>query len=263
MIIYSLSSSEDPNNVRYIGKTNDIKKRLKRHLSKYNLIPDTHKNRWIKSEISKGNKIIITEIYRIVDDEKWQDVEIYWIDKYKKEGYKLTNSTNGGDGGVFTKEMLEKRSESIKNENIKNKLEEIEKYKIREIDSVWYGDRICISCKKTITHKSKGLNQIIYLIRKLINKKCLSCKSFDRKLTSEEKEKISLSKKNISEETRKKLSIIHKGKFISEETKRKISNSLTGKKLSDETRKKMSNAKKGKKYKIPSGDSADREANNR
>ena len=100
MIIYSFILKWRSNNVRDIGKTNDIKK-TKKDIFRNIIWFQIHKNRWIKSRNIKGNKIIITEIYRIVDDEKWQDVEIYWIDKYKKEGHKLTNSTNGGDGGVF------------------------------------------------------------------------------------------------------------------------------------------------------------------
>ena len=49
-----------------------------------------------------------------------------------------------------------------------------------------------------------------------------------------------------SEETKKKLSKMNKGKSLSEETKRKISETEKGKLLSEETKRKMSLAKKGK-----------------
>ena len=101
ILIYGLSSSSDPENIRYIGKDIDIKKRLKKHLSSYELKSDTHKNMWIKLELLNGNDIISTELYRF-ESENWQDVEIEWIDRYKKLGYKLTNSTIGGDGFVMT-----------------------------------------------------------------------------------------------------------------------------------------------------------------
>jgi hypothetical protein len=57
---------------------------------------------------------------------------------------------------------------------------------------------------------------------------------------------------NPSDETRKKMSNIHKGKIISEETRKKISDSTKGKKpnnygikVSNETRKKLSEINKG------------------
>lgn len=49
-----------------------------------------------------------------------------------------------------------------------------------------------------------------------------------------------------SEETKRKLSIAHKGKPRSKETKRKLSEFHIGKTLSEETKRKMSEAKKGK-----------------
>ena len=58
--------------------------------------------------------------------------------------------------------------------------------------------------------------------------------------------------KNLSEETKRKLSEAHKGNKIwlgkhhSDETKRKLSEALKGKKMSEETKQKLSIAKKGK-----------------
>ena len=255
-IIYGLSSDIDPENIRYIGKTKNIKDRLRRHLSVYGLRVDTYKNRWIKSELLKGNKILITLLYEVGDGEDWKDIEVDWISRYRRNGYQLVNSTDGGDGSMSV-DSIDKRNKTRIEKNLKDKSEEIKKYNVCEVGGVWFGSRVCICCEKTIIHKSKGLNKIIYLIRKLKDKKCLRCKSFDRKLTQEEKDKISLSKKTLSDDTRKKLSLIHKGKKVSEETRKKIANTLTGKKHSEETRKKMSDARKGKKYKKSiGGDSA-------
>ncbi|MFA7099492.1 MAG: NUMOD3 domain-containing DNA-binding protein [Eubacteriales bacterium] len=50
-----------------------------------------------------------------------------------------------------------------------------------------------------------------------------------------------------SEETREKISIIHKGKIVSKETRQKMSDSKKGITLSDETKQKMSLTRKGKK----------------
>lgn len=258
MFIYTLSSSENPDYIRYVGKSKDLKDRLRRHTGKYCLNKeDNYKNRWIKSELEKGNKILINEL-EIVNEDDWQEREKYWITKFKNDGFKLTNSTKGGDGLILNGDIIDKRNKKRIENNLNRKSDEIEFYNVRKIENIWYGDRICIGCLKTITHLStKGLNQLIYLLRKMNNKKCLSCRSTGRKLSQETKDKIS--NRNISDITRNKLSLLHKNKKISEETKDKISISLRGRKLSEETRKKMSDARKGKKYKKDiGGDSTDR-----
>ena len=59
---------------------------------------DTFKSRWIKKELKKGNKILIKEIFLVPISEDWAKWEIFYISEYKKLGYKLTNTTSGGDG---------------------------------------------------------------------------------------------------------------------------------------------------------------------
>jgi len=56
---------------------------------------------------------------------------------------------------------------------------------------------------------------------------------------------INIIRKPVSEITKKRLSIINKGKKLSEETKLKISLIQIGKKLSQETKTKMSNSRRG------------------
>lgn len=94
--IYTLS---DPttNMVRYVGKTNNIKKRLILHMStieKYK----SHKNSWLKFLKAKSLKPII-EIIDVVNEENWGFWEQYWISQFKTWGFNLTNSTDGGDSG--------------------------------------------------------------------------------------------------------------------------------------------------------------------
>ena len=93
--IYSLS---DPitHEIRYIGKTNNIVKRLYGHLTKSNLVKYTHKNNWIKQLLLYGSKPII-EIIDKVPNSEWIFWEIYWISQFKVWGFNLTNLTDGGD----------------------------------------------------------------------------------------------------------------------------------------------------------------------
>lgn len=52
--------------------------------------------------------------------------------------------------------------------------------------------------------------------------------------------------KEVSDETKQKLSISNTGKIASDETRKKISNALKGRTFSEESKQRMSNAKKGK-----------------
>jgi hypothetical protein len=90
--IYAL---EDPitNIIKYIGKSDDPAKRLDVHLNR--LSKNTAKNSWLKSLSEKPNILILDEIQKT----EWGFWEKYWISQFKTWGFKLKNSTNGGDGG--------------------------------------------------------------------------------------------------------------------------------------------------------------------
>lgn len=97
LFIYTLT---DPTSkeIRYIGKTKNIKNRLMRHMSSSNLKETwTSKNKWLK--YLKNNKLMpIIEILDEGDESNINILEIYWISQFKTWGFKLTNETNGGDG---------------------------------------------------------------------------------------------------------------------------------------------------------------------
>jgi len=96
--IYALSSSNEPDNFRYIGKTScSLKYRLSRHLYD-NKNTKTHKGNWIRKEIDNGHKILIKEIFEVPVGDSWEEWEIHFISEYKNNGYKLTNGTIGGEG---------------------------------------------------------------------------------------------------------------------------------------------------------------------
>ncbi len=97
--IYALVDSIT-NQIRYIGKTVDPKRRLCRHISKATSRCTTHKDCWIKQLITLNLKPYMI-ILQCVDEVIWKEREIYWIAKCKKLGFKLTNSTLGG-GGFMT-----------------------------------------------------------------------------------------------------------------------------------------------------------------
>jgi len=132
--IYTLASSETPEEIRYIGKTTNIKTRLRRHTSKYYLEHETtYKNNWIKSELLKGNTILIKEI-DCVEEENWQISEKFYINKYKELGFKLTNSTIGGEGIILTEDIIKKRNDTRISNNIERINKEIIFFNIIEVN---------------------------------------------------------------------------------------------------------------------------------
>jgi group I intron endonuclease len=94
--IYTLS---DPNTglIRYIGKTNNIKNRLRRHLNNSSLSESTKKNNWIIS-LLKNNQLPIIEVLEEVSSEDIDFYEMFYISLFKSWGFELLNGTNGGDG---------------------------------------------------------------------------------------------------------------------------------------------------------------------
>ena len=85
---------------RYIGKARDVKDRYRKHLLPYYLKAETYKNRWLRALLAKGLKpivMILSEVHSEYDN--INDIERFWIRVFKKAGHRLTNATDGGDGG--------------------------------------------------------------------------------------------------------------------------------------------------------------------
>lgn len=93
--IYALSDPRD-NQIRYIGKTDNLSRRFKMHLTeKYK----SYKCNWIKSLLSINLKPNMLILESVPVDKDWESREIYWIQFYREQGCNLTNMTDGGDQG--------------------------------------------------------------------------------------------------------------------------------------------------------------------
>ena len=95
--VYTLTDPLDKD-IKYIGKTKDLKDRMRRHMGPSNLkdlwIP---KNKWIKWLKNQGLKPEM-EILDVGNKNNIDDLEIYWITQFKTWGYKLKNVSSGGAG---------------------------------------------------------------------------------------------------------------------------------------------------------------------
>lgn len=81
--------------IRYIGKTINLQERLR---TQCNEKSNTYRCHWIQMIIAKGKKPIQVILEELPNNADWQQAEKDWILNGKKEGWKLTNTTDGGDG---------------------------------------------------------------------------------------------------------------------------------------------------------------------
>ena len=126
--IYSLSDP-DTNEIRYIGKTNNLKYRLWAHIheAKYDL-RNQHKCNWIKTLLNKDKKPII-EIVEEVSMNDWQSREIYWISQFTAWGFNLINKTKGGECGIISENCKKALSLSKKRGHVKGTFKHSEETK--------------------------------------------------------------------------------------------------------------------------------------
>lgn len=98
--IYVLYDPREPKMVRYVGKANDVEKRLEKHIwDAENCRNLYHRLNWIRSLLKSG--IIPTfKVLEEVDIRHWQVRERYWIKEYRRKNHPLTNGTDGGEGLV-------------------------------------------------------------------------------------------------------------------------------------------------------------------
>jgi len=114
-MVYIYTLSDRNGNIRYVGKTKQyLKQRLYSHIKECETNRKSHKISWIKSLLEKNQKPII-EIIDQVEDQNWEFWEKYWINQLKIWGMKLTNLTEGGQGGngyKHSEESIKKMSQS-------------------------------------------------------------------------------------------------------------------------------------------------------
>lgn len=112
-IIYIYCLKDTNGNIRYVGKTNNIKRRLQSHISEAKKIKGKrYVLNWISSLI-KNNQKPILEVLEECNELNWQEREIYWINYYRSINPNLCNICDGGIGATGSKnyspEEIQKR----------------------------------------------------------------------------------------------------------------------------------------------------------
>lgn len=196
--IYSLVDPRYPNDIKYIGYTNNLTRRLYGHIynAKRFIGNGNLKQNWIRMLLNNNIKPLIQQIdvASTIDDAKIKEIE--YIEKYKSDGFNLKNGTIGGDGrsniGPMSDEEKLKHSLAVsgsKNGMFNKTHTEISRKKISDAVSgkkhPFYGKNLTEQHRKNISEK-------------LIN----------RVFTDEWKNKLSIAASNrkVSDDTRKKMS---------------------------------------------------------
>lgn len=100
-LIYTLTDPRT-NEVRYVGKTvKTLEQRLIAHTG--DTRKNTHRRNWIIQLRRLGLRPLISLIETVADDGDWVAAERFWIAHYRKQGAKLTNLTDGGEGAPGNK----------------------------------------------------------------------------------------------------------------------------------------------------------------
>lgn len=222
--------------IRYVGKTINLKSRLKNHLFNVNHSNGPHRKNWIKKLLSKNIFPVLT-VLEISNNENWAEREKYWIRYLKNKGNNLTNISIGGRGITTGRPLSEETKKKIGDANRGRRHTEETKKKIRaknigriltlvqrkklseslkKADHSWK-----IGCKLSEEHKS---NISVALKGK---KKPLRSKEHAAKIAAANKGRVPPNKgKKHTEETKAKMRKPHN---ISDEQRQKMRDRMIGK----------------------------------
>jgi group I intron endonuclease len=139
--IYILRCPET-NEVRYVGKSNDPKRRIYAHVRK-DKTASNHKINWIQSLLKRGLRPKL-EIIEEVDIENWRTREKFWIKYFKRIGAKLTNYCSGGEGLSFGNQT------SFKKGNVPHNAGKGKPY-----------EKICPICKEVFKVAKSGVEKYV------------------------------------------------------------------------------------------------------
>ena len=161
--IYTLSDP-NTNEIRYVGKSNDLKYRLKKHINE-SKNKRTHKEKWINTLINEGLTPII-EILDIVNENEWSFYETYWISQFKTWGFELTNGTSGGEGSdgikgkTHTKETKEKcKIAGLKSPKIKYFGEKNGRCKLTDLQIIEIKEKVFLKTPRKIIAEEYNINK--------------------------------------------------------------------------------------------------------
>lgn len=224
--IYSLSHPLT-GEIRYVGKANKLKDRLRCHINEKG---KSHRKNWIDQLKENGLKPVM-EVIDFVEQDNWQFWEQVYISLFKSWGFILVNGTGGGEGRVSAKHSeatRKKMSESLKktyaNPDLRRKMSEMVK-----------GRKLSDDTKKKLSELNSGSNNPFFgkpLSEQ--HKENIRKRHLGRVYSEETLDRMKKAKRPpITEEAKRKMSVSRIGNknalglIHSAESRKKISDSLT------------------------------------
>lgn len=234
--IYGLYDPRDPEIVRYIGKANDARGRLRLHIAEAlkSSRRKTYKLDWIRSLLRCG----VEPRLRIIEsttNKTWRERERYWIKEFRERNHPLTNGTDGGEGiSNPSIDVREKISASLRSSAAH-----------KEACFARRGVPLSIERRKKIGAANSGAIRTVEQ-REWLSRMQKGKQGKPHTLESSIKMSVAATGRKHTEATRQKLSAINKGKKASDATRLKMSVSHTGRPCSEETRRKIGVSNSGK-----------------
>jgi hypothetical protein len=232
--------------VRYIGKANDVAKRLKAHLRAARKGSKTYCARWLSGLLQEGRDPVV-EILEEVAAEGWIEAERRWIAHYTDAAAPLTNLTAGGDGAIPNEINGDEYRRRV-SAGVRRWAATDPDYK-EKCGRATRGKKLPPEWRAKIGAAQVGKKIAPEAIAKA--KQTKGQKAYPKRaMPAEHKEKLRriLTGRVVSAETRAKLSAARKGRSAgpwTAERKAKASTKLKGRVFSEEARAKMSAAKQG------------------
>jgi len=115
-IIYGLVDPLEPNEVRYVGKTRHPQCHPYAHKKDaLSTEASSYKINWVLKLLAAGRSYDVITIHQCdenISDEYLSALEIFYIAKYRAEGHRLTNGTDGGEGATHIEAVRQKLRDS-------------------------------------------------------------------------------------------------------------------------------------------------------
>lgn len=159
--------------IRYVGKSNQPKIRLRRHIRNAKEGQKSHKSNWIRTLLDKKSKPIL-KFLEEVNQLDWEEKERFWIRKLRDAGFDLTNTCIGGLGGYIGEDGSKNRTITRlkQNENLG-----VSKYKgVSKAGAVW---RVDFTFNRTryylgvFRNEEEAARAYDYAIKRIVNQKHL------------------------------------------------------------------------------------------
>jgi len=209
------------NQIRYIGQTDNIKRRYNDHISsslnKNSSSYNTHKSTWVRKVVNNNLFPIIEVVEECNSLEQSNIRERYYIEKFTNEGYKLTNSYIS-DVTEFSLDTREKMSNARKGKTLEEIVGLEKSIELKE----YYSERT------KLNNPNKNSDPLVR--EKISNtlKEYFEDKenhwAYGLKMTDEHNEKLRLAKLNNPKN-------VGNRKPKTEEQKEKLRNSIKGTKI--------------------------------